>query len=133
MKTPIRFSNPPGVIAPLGLYSHVATVPEGSQLYYFSGQLGITETGDCPSTIGAQADLVFGNIVSLLKAHALSVTDIVKLTTFMVDGHSGEAVREARLKHLGDHRPTSTAVYVSRLVDRAWFVEVDVVAARTSE
>ncbi|MEM1231099.1 MAG: Rid family hydrolase, partial [Pseudomonadota bacterium] len=59
-------------------------------------------------------------------------TDIVKLTTFMVDGHSGEAVREARLKHLGDHRPTSTAVYVSRLVDPAWFVEVDVVAARVS-
>ena len=31
-------------------------------------------------------------------------------------------------------RPASTAVYVSQLVDPAWFVEVDVIAAgRTSE
>ena len=130
MPRSIKFTNPSNVISPLGLYSHVATVPEGTELLYFSGQLGITKDGQCPTTIGEQADLVFSNIVSLLEAHELSVANIIKLTTFMVDGHSGKDVRKARLKYLGDHRPTSTAVYVSRLVDPAWFVEVDVIAAR---
>lgn len=133
MAKKIQFKNPETVVAPLGLYSHVATVPEGSELFYFSGQLGIAKNGHCPESIGEQADLVFGNIVSLLNANNLNVDNIVKLTTFMVDGHSGKEVRKARLKHLGDHRPTSTAVYVSKLVDPAWFVEVDVVAARTSD
>jgi len=130
MSKSVSFSNPPSVISPLGLYSHVATVPEGTELLYFSGQLGVTKDGHCPPTIGEQADLVFANIVTLLDANELTVSDIVKLTTFMVDGHSGKEVRKARVKHLGDHRPTSTAVYVSRLVDPDWFVEVDVVAAR---
>jgi enamine deaminase RidA (YjgF/YER057c/UK114 family) len=37
-------------------------------------------------------------------------------------------VRKARMKYLGDHRPASTAVYVSQLVDPDWLVEVEAVA-----
>ncbi len=77
-----------------------------------------------------QADQVFANIIALLSAHGLQATDIIKLTTFMVIGHDGDAVRAARLKHLGSHRPCSTAVFVSQLVDPAWFVEVEAIAAR---
>jgi enamine deaminase RidA (YjgF/YER057c/UK114 family) len=77
-----------------------------------------------------QADQVFSNIIALLRAHELGPTDIVKLTTFMVAGQDGHAVRAARLKHLGSHRPASTAVFVAGLVDPAWFVEVEAVAAK---
>ncbi|MEM9899248.1 MAG: RidA family protein [Pseudomonadota bacterium] len=132
MSAEIEFTNPDNVVSPLGLYSHSVKVPGGAELFYFSGQLGIAKDGHCPETIGEQADLVFANIVSLLEDNKMTVGNLVKLTTFMVDGHSGEAVRTARLKHLGDHRPASTAVYVSRLVDPAWFVEVEAVAARTA-
>ncbi len=105
-------------------------VPAGSELIFISGQLGVSQGGACPSTIGEQADLVFSNIVSILRSQGLEPTSIVKLTTFIVVGHDGDAVRTARLKHLGDHRPTSTAVFVSQLVDPAWFVEVEAVAVR---
>lgn len=47
----------------------------------------------------------------------------------MVLGQDGEAVRDARRKHLNSHRPTSTAVYISQLVDPRWFVEVEAIAA----
>lgn len=126
----IRFSNPAGVHAPLGLYSHTVSVPEGSELVFLSGQLGIRPDGTAPGTIEEQADQVFANIVALLKAQGLEPTSIVKLTTFMVAGHSGDAVRAARLKYLGSHRPASTAVFVSQLVDPAWFLEVEAVAAK---
>jgi enamine deaminase RidA (YjgF/YER057c/UK114 family) len=99
---------------------------------YFSGQVGVRADGTTPPTIAEQADQVFANIVALLHAHGLAPTDIVKLTTFMVARHDGDAVRAARLKHLGAHRPASTAVFVPALVDPAWFVEVEAIAARHS-
>lgn len=127
---PLIFLNPPSVHAPLGLYSHSVVVPAGTELIYLSGQLGVAEDGSTPGTIGEQADLVFRNITSLLAAHGLEPSSIVKLTTFMVAGQDGDAVRAARLKYLGTHRPASTAVFVSQLVDPDWFVEVEAVAAR---
>ncbi|MDT9001370.1 RidA family protein [Paucibacter sp. APW11] len=126
----LLFNNPSEVHAPLGLYSHCAVVPAGSELIYISGQLGVAKDGRTPATIGEQADLVFGNIVAILQSQGLPPSSIVKLSTFMVAGHDGDAVRAARLKHLGTHRPASTAVFVSELVDPAWFVEVEAVAAR---
>lgn len=130
---PLRFDNPAGVHAPLGLYSHTVVVPEGTELVYLSGQLGVRADGSAPATIAEQADQVFANIVALLRAHGLAPTDIVKLATFIVAGHDGDAVRAARLKHLGAHRPASTAVFVAALVDPAWLVEVEAVAARMRE
>lgn len=94
--------------------------------------IGIQPDGTTATNIEEQADQVFGNIIALLKAHGLNARDIIKLTTFIVQGHDGQAVRGARLKHLGDHRPASTAVYVSQLVDPAWFVEVEAVAAKNA-
>ena len=126
----ISYSNPAAVHAPLGLYSHTVSVPEGTELIFLSGQIGVRPDGSAPTTMEEQADQVFANIIALLKAHGLEATCIVKLTTFMVAGHDGDAVRAARLKHLGSHRPASTAVFVSQLVDPAWFVEVEAVAAK---
>lgn len=127
---PLTFSNPEGVHAPLGLYSHTACVPPGTELLFLSGQVGVRTDGSTPPTIAEQADQVFANIIAHLRGHGLEASDIVKLTTFMVAGHDGDAVRSARIKHLGAHRPTSTAVFVSQLVDPAWFVEVEAVAAK---
>lgn len=126
----VSYSNPASVHAPLGLYSHTVTVPAGTELIFLSGQVGVRPDGSAPATMAEQADQVFANIVALLKAHGVEAASIVKLTTFMVAGHSGDAVRAARLKHLGSHRPASTAVFVSQLVDPAWLVEVEAVAAR---
>ncbi len=124
------FTNPPSVHAPLGLYSHTVVVPEGTALLFISGQVGVRPDGTTPKTIGEQADQVFANIVALLRSHELGPEDIVKLTTFMVAGQDGDAVRAARLKHLGSHRPASTAVFVAELVSPAWLVEVEAVAAK---
>jgi len=126
---PVSHTNPGTVHAPLGLYSHTVTVPAGTELIFISGQVGVRPDGSAPTTIAEQADQVFANIVALLHAHGLEASHIVKLTTFMVAGHDGDAVRAARRKYLGAHRPASTAVFVSQLVDPAWFVEVEAVAA----
>jgi 2-iminobutanoate/2-iminopropanoate deaminase len=126
----LTFANPSCVHAPLGLYSHTVSVPQGTELIFISGQVGVRPDGTAPPSIEEQSDQVFSNLVALLGAHDLRPTDIIKLTTFMVAGQDGNAVRAARLNHLGSHRPASTAVFVSQLVDPAWFVEVEAVAAK---
>jgi enamine deaminase RidA (YjgF/YER057c/UK114 family) len=128
----ITFSDPEGVHPPLGAYSHTAVVPAGTELLFLAGQVGIRPDGVTPPTLAEQADQVFANLVALLRAHGLQPTDIVKVTTFIAAGHDVQAVRQARLKHLGTHRPTSTAVFVAQLVDPKWLVEVEAVAARST-
>lgn len=126
----LRFDNPACVHPPLGLYSHTVTVPEGTELLFLAGQVGVRPDGTAPPTIAEQADQVFANIVALLGSHGLTPLDIVKLTTFIVDGHDSDAVRAARRKYLGAHRPASTAVFVSALMGTQWFVEVEAIAAK---
>lgn len=125
-----RFANPEGVHPPLGPYSHTVTVPPGAELVCTAGQVGVRADGSVGDTMAAQADQAFANVVALLAAHGLAVSSIVKLTVFIVAGHGGDDVRAARLKHLGDHAPVSTTVYVSQLVRPEWLVEVEAVAAR---
>ena len=127
----LKFENAPLIHAPLGLYSHTVTVPERTELVFISGQVGVRPDGSAPSTIEEQADQVFANIGSILDSHDLCYTDIVRLGTFIVFGHDGDAVRSARQKYLGSHRPASTAIYVAGLVSPSWYVEVDAIAART--
>ena len=132
MPSALTFSNPDSVHQPLGLYSHVAVVPSGTRLLFLSGQVGVRPDGSVGKTIAEQADQTFANTIALLSAHGLKASDIIKLTTFMVTGQDGEAVRDARRKYLGSHRPASTAVYVSQLVDPRWYVEVEAVAAMSA-
>ena len=126
----LRFSNPEGVHRPPGPYSHAVVVPAGAELLCTAGQIGMRPDGTVGETLAAQADQAFANVVAVLEAHGLGVRDILKLTVFIVAGHDGEAVRRARLEHLGDHAPVSTTVYVSQLVRPEWLVEVEAVAAR---
>lgn len=129
----IEYSNPEGVHAPLGPYSHTAVVPGGTELVLVSGQVGARADGSAPATLDEQAEQAFGNLVALLGAHGLGAADIVKLSTFIVAGQDGRPVRDARLKALGAHRPTSTTVFVSALVDPVWLVEVEAIAAKPDD
>ena len=126
----LTFDNASDVHPPLGPYSHSVTVPAGSELICLSGQIGMTPDGHVGATIGEQADQAFANVAALLESHGLGVSSIIKLTVLIVAGQDGEAVREARVKHLGSHTPTSTTFYVSQLVRPEWLIEVEAIAAR---
>lgn len=126
----IEYDNPDEVHAPLGPYSHTAVVPEGTELVLVSGQVGARSDGSGPETLAEQAEQAFANLAALLSAHGLTAADIVKLSTFIVAGQDGRLVGEARVKFMGAHRPTSTTVYISALVDPAWLVEVEAIAAK---
>lgn len=125
----LRVHNPESVAALLGRYSHVVEAPAGAGLLFLSGQVPVARDGTVAPTLAAQADQVYANIVAVLAARGASPASIIKLTTFLTEDDDGDdCVRKARARHLGEHRPASTAVFVSRLVDPAWKIEIDAVA-----
>lgn len=125
----LSLHNPDIVAAPLGRYTHVVEVPAGAGLLFVSGQVPVARDGSVPATLAEQADQVYANIVAVLAARGVEPSSIIKLTTFLTeDDGDADSVRKARARYLGAHRPASTAVFVSRLVDPAWKIEIDAVA-----
>lgn len=125
----LKLHNPDAVAAPLGRYTHVVETPPGARLLYLSGQVPVARDGSVPDTLAAQADQVYANIVAILADRGAPPSSIIKLTTFVTeDDGDADSVRKARAKYLGEHRPASTAVFVSRLVDPSWKIEIEAVA-----
>src|SRR5918998_5673268 len=66
----VEISNPAGLAAPRGTYSHVARAPAGATLVTVAGQVAIDPDGLLvgPDDIGQQADQVYANIGAALRA-----------------------------------------------------------------
>jgi len=120
---------PDSVAPPFGPYSHAVEVPEGSRLLYISGEVGVLPDGTVPETIEAQAEACWRNIIAILADTGMRVQDLVKITTYLVRPEDVAAAGAARAKHFGDARPGSATIIVKALVNPAWLIEIEAVAA----
>jgi enamine deaminase RidA (YjgF/YER057c/UK114 family) len=68
------------------------------------------------------------NIAATLQAAGGSLRNIVKINFYLTDIRDKEPVWAVRKEMFGDHRPASTLVAVSQLVDPQARLEVDAVA-----
>lgn len=128
----VTFANPAGVHAPVGPYSHTAVVPAGSTLVFVAGQVGMRADGSIPQSFAEQCEVTFSNLGACLAAHGLGMGSVVRLGVFVVPGQDFAALRTARERHFGSHRPTSTTVYVPQLASPAFLVEVEAVALQSA-
>ena len=129
----VIFDNPDEVAAPMGAYSHSAESPQGSALIFLSGQVPTSPSGDTPATLAEQADQVYKNVVAVLAAKGQAPQSIVKLVTYLVDDDVDAVVPQARARHLGEHRPASTILYVRALALPEWKIEVEAIAVASSQ
>jgi 2-iminobutanoate/2-iminopropanoate deaminase len=113
--------------APLGAYVQTLTA---AGLCFVSGQVPVNPGGDDPPAgdVTAQAEQVFTNLRACLAAEGLAMSDVVSITTYLRDAADGPQVSAVRARYFGDHRPTSTVVAVSGLLDPAWRLEVQAIA-----
>jgi 2-iminobutanoate/2-iminopropanoate deaminase len=129
MSAPELF-NPASVAAPVGHYSHGGFINAGSDVLFLAGQVGIKPDGSTPATLAEQAEEVFANIARILKAKDMTVANLAKINIYVVSGQPISEVRAARTRHLGDHKPASTFIYVPQLADPKYLIEIEGVAAR---
>lgn len=126
-----RLINPLELSVPTG-YSHVAVAPAGRTIFV-SGQIAYDSNGRVvgKGDFRAQAEQVYQNLYAALAAADATFGDVAKMTTFVVDLTPEKAVvmRETRARFLPEnHRPASTMVGVTSLVNPDLLVEVEVTA-----
>lgn len=124
----MTFLNPRNVHAPAGPYSHTAVVPQGAELVFVAGQVGMRPDGSIPQAFADQADVAFQNVRECLAAHGLGLDAVVRLGVFLLPGQDFQVLRAVRERHFGTHRPTSTTVCVPQLASPAFLVEVEATA-----
>lgn len=101
-------------------------------LVFVSGQIALDADGRVmhPGDAEAQAEVVLARIADLLAAHGCTWSDVIKLTTYLVDIRDLDAVRVARSRALDGHvLPAATTVAVAALARSGLLVEIDAIAA----
>lgn len=125
-----KIHNPPTVAGPFGVYSHGIEVPPNARWLFISGQVGSGPDGSVPDDVSTQADNVWRNLINVLAAADMDITNVVKVTMFLVSGTDVALVRMARDRVIGSWRPASTLLYVPSLADPKWKVEIEACAAK---
>ena len=125
----MKIHNPPSVAAG-STYSHGIEVPANARWLYVSGQVGSARDGKARDGIEAQSDQAWENLKAVLASAGMSMADVVKITTYLVNEAHIDGYRKGRAKHLADFRPASTLIVVKRLAHPDWLVEVEAVAAK---
>ena len=111
-----------------GGYSQALEVQGAKRLLFISGQIPETRAGSVPEGFPAQAKLAWQNVLAQLHAAGMSVSNLVKVTTFLASRELAIANRAARHEALGSHAPALTVV-VAGIFDEQWLLEIEAIAA----
>jgi len=112
-------------------YSHAIEVPAGARMLYVSGTVGVQPDGSVPAEFAAQVETAMQNLTEILKAGGMDWNDVVKFQGFLTQPADLATFAEVRQKYFGPQKPAMTVVWVVRLADPRWMVEVDLVAAKS--
>ena len=122
--------DPQGVYPPFRHYIHSIEVPPDCRWLSVSGQIGVHPDGTVPDGVEAQTKAAWDNVVKILRANDMDLENIVKVVQYLVRVEDRDAHMAVRGRFLGDHKPTSTLLFVSALAQPEFLVEVEVTAAK---
>ena len=115
---------------PMGFTNTVTYTAGGVKTILISGQVGY-EDGRVGDTFEEQAEMAHRNLVKELEAAGASVSDVVKLNSYIVDLDSERSKTLGKVKakyFTHENQPASTVVGVSALVMKPLLVEVEATA-----
>jgi enamine deaminase RidA (YjgF/YER057c/UK114 family) len=137
MAAEITIENPASLGMPLGQYSQVARVKNAAETIYVAGMLAVDRGGKIvgEGDVAAQTEQVFANIAAALQSAGMGWGNVVQFTTYLVDAADIAKFMDWRKRRFptmfGDGKyPPNTLLVVSRLVNPAFRIEVQTVAAR---
>jgi 2-iminobutanoate/2-iminopropanoate deaminase len=119
-----------GVAKQIGKYSDAIEAAPNLRWLMTSGTPGLSEAGDLPADITAQAELAWKHIIKMLEQADMGVGDIVKVTQYLTWAEDIPAYANVRSRFLGDLRPAFMLLVVSQLVWPKMLLEVEIIAAK---
>jgi enamine deaminase RidA (YjgF/YER057c/UK114 family) len=131
----IKIFNPDTLGKPLGQYSQLTRV-KASEFIFIAGQVSSDKAGNvvAPDEFDAQCVQTFANIDAALKSCGATWSNIVQFTTYLVHSQDIAKFMKFRLREFpqmfpGGTYPPNTLLMIDRLVNEAFLVEVQAVAA----
>lgn len=112
-------------MAPVSHYCHSVRAGE---LIWVSGIVGMRADGTIPDDTVAQFDIALEAMDACLRAAGGKPETVTKVQIFMTDISERASINPARVAYFGEHRPASTLVEVSALVDPRMKVEIECMA-----
>jgi enamine deaminase RidA (YjgF/YER057c/UK114 family) len=110
--------------------AHGVEVPSGARLLFTNGQVGTKLDGSTPRTTAEQVEVVFARINAVLAAADMALSDIVRLTVFLIDPKDVSTFVEARDRVMGDHKPGAIILIVRGLARPELKIEIEAIAAK---
>ena len=109
-------------LAPVSHYCHSV---RAGDLIWVSGIVGMRPDGSIPADTVSQFDIAMDAMDACLRAAGGRPEDVVKVQIFLTDISERAAINPRRVDYFGEHRPASTLVEVSALVDPRMSVEIE--------
>ena len=110
------------LMLPVSHYCHGVRVAER---VWISGMVGCTVDGDIPEDVVAQFRIALDAVDTVLRAVGGGARNVVKVQVFLTDINDRAKINPLRERYFGDHRPASTLLQISALVDPRMKVEIE--------
>jgi reactive intermediate/imine deaminase len=120
---------PQNVAAPTGPWSPAVKAQPGEMLF-IAGCIAVDEEGRVVGAgdIAAQTHQVMKNFQAVVEAAGMTMSDVVKITNFLIDVRDYPVMAEVRQQYLRDPYPASTMVQVSGFLYPGLLVEIEGIA-----
>lgn len=112
-----------------GIYAHGVETGGSARMLHVSGQIGISPNGDLDDSFEGQCRQAIGNVEAVLQSASMQLSDIVKMSFFLVRREDMDSLVQVRKELLDGIRPAITTVFVAGLVSPDWLVEVEAFAS----
>lgn len=124
-----RVIAPADIAAPAANYAHARATTGATRWLHTSGVVPIAADGSVPAALVDQAQVIWRNIMAMLRDADLVPADIVSVTTYVTPGHDLGPVMAVRDEALSGALAASTLVVVPELARPEWLMEIAVIAA----
>jgi 2-iminobutanoate/2-iminopropanoate deaminase len=113
---------------PAPAYAQVMEVSGATRFVFISGQIPVTGDGQVPESFEEQSRLAWSNVLAQLRASAMTLDNLVKVTIFLSDRKYIADYRRTRDEALEGRRVALTTI-VTGIFDEKWLLEIEAVAA----
>jgi enamine deaminase RidA (YjgF/YER057c/UK114 family) len=120
-----RFLNPTTIAPPSSQYSHGVEHGRQGRRLVIAGQVGLRPDGTVADGIEAQLAQCWDNLIEVLSAAGMEVTDLVKVTIFVTVPNAIALSRRVREQKLNGHAPAATFVQVAGLARPDFLAEIE--------
>ena len=118
----------PDILQPVSHYCHVV---EAMGIIWISGLVGMNFDGTIPESTQDQFDIAMNDLNTCLVAAGGSSKNVVKVRVFLTDISDRIIINPKRIEYFGEHKPASTLLEISALVDPRMKVEIEAEAVIT--